>query len=174
MDHAQRRGYDESGQDAIEYDRENELQFNPSGIDPKNAPHATIVTGLPKRQYRLHVGSDVAVPTDDDDGEWFDTSDGDAETTETGVCRTLIDAPMQQAGVPSDIRERVHHCLEEYGSEKEGNAWSFAGGWKAAAIGVLAALDYSGYAEAVSEGVDTNGYGVGRLKAQADTRELVR
>lgn len=171
----------DGNQDTEKYDSENTLSHNPEGADFAETPSATVATGLGKRQYKLHEGGDVKAP--DENGEWFDTTDGERESTEKGVCRAKVEAPMQQVGVPRIVQERVYSRLED----ETGKAWSFAGGWIAAAVGVLAALGYRGYAEAIvgleSEYQDesgewhrrrpTKGYGVDRLQEHAEKRGLV-
>lgn len=173
-------------QDSETYDSENTLAHNPEGADFSETPSATVATELGRRQYKLHKGGDVKAP--DENGEWFETTDGERDTTERSVCRTKVEAPMQQVGVPRNVQERVYSRLED----ETGKAWSFAGGWIAAAVGVLAALGYGGYAKAIvgleSEyevrkedgGTEwktrhpTRGYGVDRLRRHAEERGLVR
>ncbi|WP_324663107.1 hypothetical protein [Haloarcula sediminis] len=109
---------------------QNEYQHNPRGSDDAGSK----VSGLPKRQFKLQQGQDVAVP---DGGDWFETTDGDATDLHDGAVRSELEALMQGAGIG---RERQGHVLALLADE-DYSAWSSFGGATAAACGVLLALD---------------------------------
>lgn len=143
----------------------NEYRHDLGGSD--DSPNATYATGLGKRQFKLQQGLDVAAP--DEEGEWRETNDGDTPTIEETRIRGNLEAAMQQADVPTTVQDRVKACLD---SEETGKAWSWYGGWPAAACGVLASLGYRGHAEVIYGDRDLRG-SVDGLAEHAEERGLV-
>ncbi|WP_277539977.1 hypothetical protein [Haloarcula laminariae] len=109
----------------------NEYQYNPRGSDDVGSK----VSGLPKRQFKLQQGQDVAVP-DGGDGEWYETDDGDATGAHDGAVRSELEALMQAQDIG---RERQEHVLTDLADENY-SAWSSFGGATAACCAVLLSL----------------------------------
>jgi hypothetical protein len=150
-----------------DYDKDNTLTHSVGDCDPVDAPNATVATGLPKRQWRAQNGYDLTAPSDSDGDEWH-RSEGDRPSVEELRVRGDIEAALQQASVPRSIQERVLYILDD----ETGRAWSWAGGYGAAVVGVLAALGRHGFAREVRETRDLSP-SVERLEAHAVDRGLV-
>lgn len=152
------------GQDPIEYDQENTLRYGGQASD--GAPNATVATGLPLQQLRIHIGLKVKAP--DGEGSWGEDDNGDAPTVSEKRRRAKIEIALQKADFTQETQDRVLRILEE----EDGRAWSYYGGLFAMVVGTVAALGFEEHAELIRGKYDIE-TSVSRLKKHAEDRKLV-